>query len=86
MVFLGRDFGDERNYSEETARTIDMEIRRILDEAYQKAKKVLLANRDKLELLAKTLMEKETLDSAEVRKLLSLPDEKPAAIVQPVPA
>ena len=59
-------------------------IKRLLDEAYQKAKKVLSENRDKLELLATTLMEKETLDSAEVRKLLSLPDEKTVVASQPV--
>ena len=75
MVFLGRDFGDERNYSEETANAIDVEIKRIIEEAYQKAKKTLLDNRDKLDLLAKTLLEKETMESADVRRLLSLPEE-----------
>ena len=77
MVFLGRDIGEERNYSEDTARVIDAEIKRIIDEAYNKAKKTLLDNRDQLDLLAKTLMEKETLDAAEVKQLLSLPDPHP---------
>lgn len=73
QVFLGRDLYDERNYSEETARLIDSEIKRIISEAYAKAKKILTDNRDKLELLSKTLLEKETLESDEVRQLLGLP-------------
>jgi cell division protease FtsH len=87
MVFLGRDFGDERNYSEDTSRVIDSEIKRILDEAYATTKKILTDNRDKLDLLARTLIEKETLDAEEVRKLLSLPEAKPAEVpvVAPLP-
>ncbi len=85
MVFLGRDFNDQRDYSEETASAIDSEIKRIIGEAYQSAKKTLTDNRDKLDLLAKTLLEKETMDSAEVRRLLSLPEETPA-VVAGVPA
>lgn len=74
QVFLGRDIGEERNYSDETARMIDSEIKRILQEAYDKAKKILEDNRDKLEILAQKLLEKETLEGAEVRTLLGLPD------------
>jgi len=74
MVFLGRDIGEERDYSDETARLIDSEIKRILMDAYDRAKKLLTANRDKLEILAVKLLEKETLDGAEVRTLLSLPE------------
>lgn len=72
MVFLGRDIGEERNYSEETAQTIDSEIKRIIDEAYQSAKKILTDNRDKLEMLAKRLIERETLEGNEVRAMLGL--------------
>ena len=75
MVFLGRDIGEERNYSEETAQTIDAEIKRILDEAYHKARTLLTEHRDQLELLAKRLIEKETLDGQEVRDLLGIPAE-----------
>jgi cell division protease FtsH len=78
MVFLGRDFADERDYSEETASAIDAEIKKIIDDAYQQSKKTLSDNRDKLDLLAKTLLEKETMDAADVRRLLSLPEETPA--------
>jgi cell division protease FtsH len=74
MVFLGRDIGEERNYSEETARLIDSEIKRVLQEAYETAHKILTVNRDKLEILAQKLLDKETLDGAEVRVFLSLPE------------
>ncbi len=74
MVFLGRDIGEERNYSEETARVIDSEIKRVLQEAYETAHKILTVNRDKLEILAQKLLDKETLDGAEVRVFLSLPE------------
>jgi cell division protease FtsH len=83
MVFLGRDMGEERNYSEDTAHAIDAEIKKTLEEAYQKAKKLLLENRERLDLLAKTLLEKETMDAADVRKLLSIPEEIPAVLAAP---
>jgi len=73
MVFLGRDLGDERNYSEETARIIDAEVKKIIDEAYVRAKEILVRERKRLDLLANTLLEKETLEAKEVRELLSLP-------------
>jgi len=73
MVFLGRDIADERDYSEETAGAIDREIKRLIAEAHGRATSTLTQNRDKLDLLAKTLLEKETMESAEVRRLLSLP-------------
>jgi cell division protease FtsH len=73
MVFLGRDLMEERNYSEETARLIDSEVKRIIEEAYAKAQKLLTENRDKLELLAKMLLEKETLDADEIRHIVGIP-------------
>ena len=77
MVFLGRDIGEERNYSEDTAKMIDIEVKSILEESYQKARTTLLDHRDQLDLLARTLMDKETLEGEEVRKLLSLPPLEP---------
>ena len=71
-VFLGRDIMEEKRYSEETARIIDAEVKKLLDESYAKAKETLTQNRSKLELLANTLVEKEVLDVHEVRRLLSL--------------
>ena len=70
QVFLGRDLFEERNYSEQTAVLIDEEIRRIIDGAYTKARSELTAHRDKLETLAKSLLEKEVLDGEEVKRIL----------------
>jgi cell division protease FtsH len=73
MVFLGGGFGGDRDYSEQTARTIDDEVKTLVDTAYARSKEILTLHRDQLELLAKELMEKETLEAVEVRKLLGLP-------------
>ena len=70
-VFLGRDISRARDYSEATAEEIDHEVRKILDEAYQTAKKTLLtANRDKLEVIAKALLEYETLDGSQIKEIV----------------
>ena len=73
-LFLGRDIAEEKNYSEETSRIIDDEIKTIVSDAWKKAKETLQANIDKLKLLAETLIEKEVLDSDEVKALLNLAD------------
>ncbi len=73
QVFLGRDIGEERNYSEDTARVIDAEIKRIIDECYARAKNELTNHADKLKALATTLLEKEVLDADEVRKIVGIP-------------
>ena len=70
QVFLGRDISEERNYSEDTAKIIDEEVKKIIDDCYAMAMKSLSDNKDKLDLLAKTLIEKETMDVKEVEKLL----------------
>ncbi|MFT7638050.1 MAG: cell division protease FtsH, partial [Candidatus Omnitrophota bacterium] len=72
MVFLGHDMGGDNNYSDETARLIDTEIKELVDNAYKKAKEILMLHEDQLHLLAKTLMEKETLDASEIREFLNL--------------
>ncbi len=69
-VFLGRDISRARDYSEATAEQIDHEVRRLLDEAYQKAKQTLIANRDKLEVIAKALLEYETLDGLQIKEII----------------
>ncbi|GFP31985.1 cell division protease FtsH [Candidatus Hakubella thermalkaliphila] len=71
QVFLGRDFASHPDYSEQVAFEIDKEIRRIVDEAYNKAEDILEEHRDKMDLLAGELMEKETLSRKEVLQLLS---------------
>jgi cell division protease FtsH len=69
-VFLGRDISRARDYSEATAEQIDQEVRRLLDEAYQNAKQTLLAHRDKLEVIAKALLEYETLDGTQIKEIV----------------
>jgi cell division protease FtsH len=69
-VFLARDMAKSRNYSEETARLIDAEIKRFIDEAYATAERILTSNRDKVELIAKALLEYETLDASHMRDLI----------------
>jgi len=67
-VFLGREMSSRReNYSEETAREIDRELRGIIDSQYALAVRVLEENRDKLDRLAQALLERETLDSEEIQ-------------------
>ncbi|MEK7867963.1 MAG: cell division protein FtsH, partial [Candidatus Omnitrophota bacterium] len=64
------DIVEERNYSEATAVEIDKEIRKIIEECYKRAKDELTANVEKLKALAETLLEKEVLDSEEVKKIV----------------
>ncbi|MCM8766769.1 MAG: ATP-dependent zinc metalloprotease FtsH [Candidatus Omnitrophica bacterium] len=71
-VFLGRDLIQQREFSEETSREIDKEIKMILEEAEKKAKEIIIKNRDKLDLLVKELLEKETLTSEEIDKILGI--------------
>ncbi|MCG5059748.1 MAG: ATP-dependent zinc metalloprotease FtsH3 [Limnoraphis sp. WC205] len=79
-VFLGRDIMSERDFSEETAATIDDEVRKLVDEAYVRAKNVLMENRHVLDQLAEMLIEKETVDSEELQELLGNNDVRVAAI------
>ncbi|UCC89652.1 MAG: AAA family ATPase, partial [Anaerolineales bacterium] len=64
LIFLGRELSEQRNYSEEIARQIDREVRRLIEEAYQTAKRILVANRGKLTELAERLVREETIDAA----------------------
>jgi len=68
-VFLGREMGRSKVYSEDTAREIDAEIKRIIDEQYKIAKDLITQNIDKLELIAKSLLEYETLEGAQVEEI-----------------
>jgi cell division protease FtsH len=69
-IFLGRDFTQVQDYSEQTAREIDAEVRRIIQEAYRKARSLLESHLDVLHKLAETLLEKESLDGAEIDEIL----------------
>ena len=70
QVFLGRDYADHQDYSEETARRIDIEVQRIMREAHRRAAEILDARRDQLDLMAKVLLERETVEGDAVNALL----------------
>ena len=71
QVFLGRDYADHQDYSEETARRIDTEVQRIMREAHERAVEILSARRDQLDLMAKVLLERETVEGEAVDALLN---------------
>ena len=75
-IYLGRETGRSYGYSEETGREIDIEIKTLIDEARNRADKILLENRDKLDILANKLLEVETIDGPEVRRLLGFEEKK----------
>ncbi|MBI5826569.1 MAG: ATP-dependent metallopeptidase FtsH/Yme1/Tma family protein [Deltaproteobacteria bacterium] len=69
-IFLGKEMSQRRDFSEETAEDIDSEIRRIVTENYEKAKKLIESNVDALQRVAKALLEKEVLDAEEIDRLI----------------
>lgn len=71
-IFLGRDIVSEKDYSEETAKIIDEEVKHIVDTCYEKAKQLLKDNKEKLEAIVKALLEKEVLNEKEVREIIAL--------------
>jgi cell division protease FtsH len=71
LVFLGREIGEQRDYSDAVAEEIDAEVRRIVGEAHKKALDVLARHRDKLEAVAQKLMEVETVDAKEFESLMA---------------
>jgi cell division protease FtsH len=77
QVFLGRDLNNDQNYSDAIAYEIDLEIQSIIKQSYERAKKLLTEHRDKLDLIANTLLEIETLDAEQIKHLVDhgrLPD------------
>ena len=78
-VFLGRDLVTHQDYSDQIAYEIDREVRRLVDEAYERAREILTRNRDKLDLIARTLIERETLEKEELMALLEGRDLESAA-------
>ncbi len=86
QIFLGRDFLNEKDYSESTAILIDEEVRHIVDDCYDTAKKFLTTHEDKLRKLSARLLEKEVLDSEEVKGLVGmngLPQKDDASPILP---
>ena len=77
QIFLGREIAQHRDYSEDTAIKIDLEVKRFISEGYEKAKKILEENRDTLARIAEALLEREVLDANEVRMIIqNLPLEE----------
>ena len=79
-MFLGREMSSDRDFSEETAAAVDDEVRTLVDQAYRRAKDVLVGNRHVLNQLADMLIEKETVDSEELQEILATNQVKVAAI------
>jgi cell division protease FtsH len=86
-IFLGRDYMTRKNYSEKTAELIDDEVKRLLSTLYDEARAILAANRDKLDRIADALLERETLETSDLAKLIAgetLPPLPPPTATAPV--
>ncbi len=70
QIFLGREIAQHRDFSEETARQIDQEVRRLIDEAYQSAHTIVETNADAMHRIAAALLERETIDNEELKMLV----------------
>jgi cell division protease FtsH len=77
LVFLGREISEQRDYSDDTARLIDEEVRRVVEEASQRARTTLEEHREGLDMIAQRLREVETLDGDELQKLLERVGPRP---------
>jgi cell division protease FtsH len=84
-VFLARDISRPREYSEHTAQQIDTEVKRIIDEAYERARVLLEQRRQAVETLAKALLEYETLDASHVKEILDHGNIQNPPIVEVAP-
>ena len=79
MVFLGRELAEGKNYSEKVAEVIDNEVSKIVKNSYERAREILINNRDRLVAVAKRLLETETIDAAEFRIIMGLSVPTPVA-------
>jgi len=70
LIFLGREISEQRNYSEETSRKIDSEVRRLVSEGHERARAILERNREVMNRMAEALIEHENLDGEPLRQLL----------------
>ncbi len=87
LVFLGREISEQRDYSDSVAQEIDNEVRRLISEAYDRSRALLTEYRDKLDAIARRLMEVETIDSTEFERIFPIPSghEKHHGAPAPVP-
>jgi len=82
QIFLGREISQHRDYSEDTAIKIDQEVKKLIGEQYERARRIIEENRDTMVRLAETLLDRETLDAVQIRRIiagLSIDDEEPSA-------
>jgi cell division protease FtsH len=85
LIFLGKEIGEQRNYSEEVAYIIDEEVRNLVDQAYQHARDIITRYRDKLTLIATRLMQEETLDAEQFESLFADTPPQPKIELKPQP-
>ena len=86
LIFLGREISEQRDYSEAVAEQIDKEVRSLVNDAYEKAKKILVQYRDALDTIARKLLEVETLSREEFEALFPPPIAKNGGTPLPKPA
>ena len=82
QIFLGREIAQHRDFSEDTAIKIDLEVRKIVSDQYERAKSIITENHDTMVRLSETLLERETLDSVQIRRIIAglpLDEEQPPA-------
>ncbi len=82
LIFLGKEINEERNYSEDTANRIDEEVSKFIDDAFKTAKKILSEKSSLLEKLAKTLLEKETIEVEEFNEIVGIKQKKAQEVAQ----
>jgi cell division protease FtsH len=86
LIFLGREISEQRDYSEAVAEQIDQEVRKLVNDAYKKARQILTKYREKLEAVAQRLLEVETISREEFEKIFPPPKPKISGTPQPVAA
>ncbi len=85
LIFLGREISEQRDYSDAVAQEIDGEVRGLIGQAYDRARSILIQYRDRLDAIARRLIEVETIDSAEFEKLFPTPFERDSKKRVPMP-
>jgi cell division protease FtsH len=84
-VFLGRDYGHVKNYSEATAMAIDDEIRKIVEECYERTRDILSQHKDALITVSEALLERENMDGSEIRAMIFGTEETPEETPEEAP-
>ena len=86
LIFLGREISEQRDYSEDVAREIDKEVRKLVGEAYENARSIIVQYRDKLDTVALRLLEVETISREEFEEMFPTPVQKNSGTPVPQPA